>query len=105
MTEPRFCVTFGQYAAERLRACPEPLQARLRSEAGMSAAEHISDVKAAFMLETCASLRGTPLRAVGADDANLRANQCEGTRAGRKPAARPQTSNRPAPLILGCSTC
>ena len=47
----------------------------------MSAAEYISDMKAAFMLETCASLRGTPLRAVGADEANWRANQCEDTRA------------------------
>ena len=32
-TEPRLCITFGQYAVERLSRCSHALQALLRAEA------------------------------------------------------------------------
>ena len=75
LLEPQFCATFGQYAAERLRACPEPLQVLLRAEAGLNPTEWISDTKAEFMLATCAALRAAPLCPMAASEANSRANQ------------------------------
>jgi hypothetical protein len=74
MLEPNLCVHFHQYAAERLRTCGHALQLRLRSEAGLSEREYISDVKARFMLEACASLRSAPrapLGGIGAAAARL----------------------------------
>lgn len=72
MLEPDVCVHFGQYAAERLRACNRALLVTLRLDAGLSPTEYISDVKAEFMLDTCASLQRAPLAVIGA--AAARAN-------------------------------